>query len=83
MGGGDDVGSPVVVGALILDVHAKPSSTAPISGTTVPGQVGFSYVSLSLLIHFSCAIKYPIMHMIESEGRKTNHKSMILRTSCV
>ncbi|WZZ72463.1 hypothetical protein YC2023_083833 [Brassica napus] len=42
MGGGDDVGSPVVVGALILDVHAKPSSTAPISGTTVPGQVLFT-----------------------------------------
>ncbi|CAF2097907.1 uncharacterized protein LOC103868653 isoform X1 [Brassica rapa] len=42
MGGGDDVGSPVLVGALILDVHAKPSSTAPISGTTVPGQVLFA-----------------------------------------
>ncbi|XP_010461771.1 PREDICTED: uncharacterized protein LOC104742460 [Camelina sativa] len=32
---------PVIIGALILDVHAKPS-TAPISGTTVPGQVLFT-----------------------------------------
>uniref|UniRef100_A0A1J3GLK6 Putative sugar kinase YeiI n=1 Tax=Noccaea caerulescens TaxID=107243 RepID=A0A1J3GLK6_NOCCA len=32
---------PVIIGALILDVHAKPS-TAPISGTTVPGQVLFA-----------------------------------------
>ncbi|CAA7048273.1 unnamed protein product [Microthlaspi erraticum] len=32
---------PVIIGALILDVHAKPS-TSPISGTTVPGQVLFA-----------------------------------------
>jgi sugar/nucleoside kinase (ribokinase family) len=32
---------PVIIGALILDVHAKPSTT-PISGTTVPGQVLFA-----------------------------------------
>ncbi|CAH8355184.1 unnamed protein product [Eruca vesicaria subsp. sativa] len=32
---------PVIIGALILDVHANPS-TAPISGTTVPGQVLFA-----------------------------------------
>ncbi|CAH2036233.1 unnamed protein product [Thlaspi arvense] len=32
---------PVIIGALILDVHAKPSSS-PISGTTVPGQILFA-----------------------------------------
>ncbi|KAL1188684.1 Pseudouridine kinase [Cardamine amara subsp. amara] len=32
---------PVLIGALILDVHAKPATT-PISGTTVPGQVLFT-----------------------------------------
>ncbi|EOA38005.1 hypothetical protein CARUB_v10009474mg [Capsella rubella] len=32
---------PVIIGALILDVHAKPATT-PISGTTVPGQVLFT-----------------------------------------
>lgn len=35
---------PVIIGALILDVHAKPS-TAPISGTTVPGQVSSQFAS--------------------------------------
>ncbi|KAJ0229192.1 PfkB-like carbohydrate kinase family protein [Hirschfeldia incana] len=32
---------PVIIGALILDVHANPS-TPPISGSTVPGQVLFA-----------------------------------------
>ncbi|KAF8116668.1 hypothetical protein N665_0015s0044 [Sinapis alba] len=38
---GDVTMEPVIIGALILDVHANPS-TAPISGTTVPGQVLFA-----------------------------------------
>lgn len=50
---------PVIIGALILDVHAKPS-TAPISGTTVPGQVlnwgSLSLSFVSLVLHFSCPI---------------------------
>jgi hypothetical protein len=40
---------PVIIGALILDVHAKPSTT-PISGTTVPGQVlNLGSISLSFV----------------------------------
>ena len=51
---------PVIIGALILDVHAKPSTT-PISGTTVPGQVlNLGSISLSfvwLLIDFLSTIR--------------------------